>query len=126
MLRQQHAQASMSGKSAKCEFALHLFSAVQRMAAMRAATAESLLRAECLLWVAPALQEFFSDFRGRFVSTVVCPACLCFGIASTGPPSRDIASQCPAGQWMNSASEVPIGLSTSEDRRHSRSVLALG
>ena len=37
------------------------------------------------LWVAPALQEFFSDFRGRFVSTVVCPACLCFGIASTGP-----------------------------------------
>ena len=40
---------------------------------------------ECPLWVAPALQEFFSDFRGRFVSTVVCPACLCFGIASTGP-----------------------------------------
>jgi len=27
---------------------------------------------------------------------------------------------------MNSASEVPIGLSTSEGRRHSRSVLALG
>jgi hypothetical protein len=40
---------------------------------------------ECHLWVAPALQEFFGDFRGRFVSTVVCPACLCFGIASTGP-----------------------------------------
>jgi hypothetical protein len=37
------------------------------------------------LWVAPALQVFFGDIRGLFVSTVVCPACLCFGIASTGP-----------------------------------------
>ena len=36
------------------------------------------------LWVAPALQVFFGDIRGFFVSTVVCPACLCFGIASTG------------------------------------------
>ena len=31
------------------------------------------------------IARVFSDFRGRFVSTVVCPACLCFGIASTGP-----------------------------------------
>ncbi len=45
---------------------------------------------------------------------------------SAGPPSRDIAAQCPAGQWMNSASEVPIGLLTSEGRCHCRSVLALG
>jgi len=37
------------------------------------------------LWVAPALQVFSGDIRGLFVSTVVCPACLCFGIASTGP-----------------------------------------
>ena len=37
------------------------------------------------LWVAPALQVFFGDIRGFLVSTVVCPACLCFGIASTGP-----------------------------------------
>jgi hypothetical protein len=37
------------------------------------------------LWVAPALQVFSGDIRGFVVSTVVCPACLCFGIASTGP-----------------------------------------
>ncbi|WP_439142096.1 hypothetical protein [Planktotalea sp.] len=37
------------------------------------------------LWVAPALQVFSGDIRGLFVSTVVCAACLCFGIASTGP-----------------------------------------
>ena len=36
-----------------------------------------------------------------FVSTVVCPACLCGGVPLA---------------LMNSASEVPIGLSTSEDR----------
>jgi len=46
-----------------------------------------------------------------FVSTVVCPACLCGGVPLA---------------LMNSASEVPIGLSTSKGRCHSRSVLALG
>lgn len=47
-----------------------------------------------------------------FVSTVVCPACLCGGVPLA---------------LMNSASEVPIGLSTLEEgRRHSRSILALG
>jgi len=45
----------------------------------------SMIRSQWPLWVAPALQVFFGDIRGLFVSTVVCPACLCFGIASTGP-----------------------------------------
>ncbi|TQM90081.1 hypothetical protein BD293_4000 [Roseinatronobacter monicus] len=30
-------------------------------------------------------KRFLSMFAVIFVSTVVCPACLCFGIASTGP-----------------------------------------
>ncbi|MFC6252748.1 hypothetical protein ACFP4H_22610, partial [Pseudophaeobacter arcticus] len=30
-------------------------------------------------------KRFLSVFAVIFVSTVVCPACLCFGIASTGP-----------------------------------------
>ena len=30
-------------------------------------------------------KRFLVIFAGIFVSTVVCPACLCFGIASTGP-----------------------------------------
>ncbi|MFX0547687.1 hypothetical protein ACEWPL_019470, partial [Roseovarius sp. S1116L3] len=59
------------------------------------------------LWVAPALQEFFGDFCGHFVSTVVCPACLCGGVPLA---------------LMNSASEVPIGLSASKGRCHSRRV----
>jgi hypothetical protein len=42
------------------------------------------------------------------------------------PPSRDIAAQCPAGQWMSSASKVPIGFTTSEGRDIRRSVLAVG
>ena len=37
------------------------------------------------VWVAPALQAFCCAVCAYFVSTVVCPACLCFGIASTGP-----------------------------------------
>jgi len=31
-------------------------------------------------------------------------------------PSLSAMQASPAGQWMNSASEVPIGLSTSEGR----------
>jgi hypothetical protein len=46
-----------------------------------------------------------------FVSTVVCPACLCGGVPLA---------------LMNSASEVPIGLSAAGGHCHSRSVLALG
>ena len=38
-----------------------------------------------LVWVAPALQAFSGAIRGLFVSTVVCPACLCDGIVVTGP-----------------------------------------
>ena len=30
------------------------------------------------------MQVFSGDMRGLFVSTVVCPACLCFGFAATG------------------------------------------
>ncbi|MBT8423405.1 MAG: hypothetical protein KJO67_00400, partial [Silicimonas sp.] len=58
--------------------------------------------AEWPLWVAPALQEMSSDFAVVFVSTVVCPACLCGGVPLA---------------LMNSASEVPIGLSTLEEGR---------
>jgi len=50
---------------------------------------------QCLLWVAPALQEFFGDFRGRFVSTVVCPTCLRDGIVVTGPPSHRCKQRLP-------------------------------
>ncbi|WP_214652786.1 hypothetical protein, partial [Ruegeria lacuscaerulensis] len=64
------------------------------------------------LWVAPALQELFGDVCGYFVSTFVCPACSCGGVPLA---------------LMNSASEVPIGISALEEGRcHSRSVLALG
>ena len=54
------------------------------------------------LWVAPALQVFSGDFCVHFVSTVVCPACSCGGVPLA---------------LMNSASEVPIGLSTLEEGR---------
>lgn len=65
-----------------------------------------------LLLVAPALQAFLGSFTEFFVSTVVCPACLC-----GGDPLA----------LMNSASEVPIGLSAfAEGRCRCRSVLALG
>jgi hypothetical protein len=40
---------------------------------------------EYRVWVAPALQAFSGDYSGHFVSTLVCPASLCFGIAFTGP-----------------------------------------
>ncbi len=39
-------------------------------------------------------KRFFGDFSGHFVSTVVCPACLCGGVPLA---------------LMNSASKVPIG-----------------
>ena len=52
---------------------------------MRAAGAAFEYPRERRLWVAPALQAFSGDICGHFVSTVVCPACLRFGIASTGP-----------------------------------------
>ncbi|WP_217352003.1 hypothetical protein, partial [Ruegeria sp. HKCCD8929] len=64
------------------------------------------------LWMAPALQEIFGEFSGFFVSTVVCPACSCSALSPLA--------------LMSSASEVPIGSSTSEGRCLSRSVLALG
>ncbi|MFG5379898.1 hypothetical protein, partial [Yoonia sp. R2-816] len=57
-------------------------------------------------------KRFLAMFAVIFVSTFVCPACLCGGVPLA---------------LMNSASEVPIGLSASEEgRSHSRSVLALG
>ncbi|MFT5272535.1 MAG: hypothetical protein ACI85V_002555 [bacterium] len=66
-------------------------------------------------WMAPALQAISAVLRWT-VSTVVCSRC----------PSRDIALQCPDGQWMSSASEVPIGFTTSEGRDVRRSVQAFG
>lgn len=57
-------------------------------------------------------KSFLAISAVDFVSTVVCPACSCGGVPLA---------------LMNSASEVPIGLSASEEGRcHSRSVLALG
>ena len=56
-------------------------------------------------------KTFFDDFLRRFVSTVVCSAC------SRGDLPLAL---------MISASEVPIGFTTSRGHCHSRSVLALG
>jgi hypothetical protein len=47
-------------------------------------------------------KSFLAIFAVMSVSTVVCPACLCGGVPLA---------------LMNSASEVPIGLSTLEEGR---------
>jgi hypothetical protein len=71
------------------------------------------LQVEWHLWVASALQAFSGDFLRIFSSVLssVRPGC----VAGLSPLAL-----------MNSASEVPIGSSTSKGRCHSRSVLALG
>ena len=58
---------------------------LDRSAEQRQGGREDVLLGECHVWVAPALQAFCCAVCAYFVSTVVCPACLCFGIASTGP-----------------------------------------
>ena len=56
--------------------------------------------------IAAAKQDIFeADFGTGQMQTCVRPVCAAH--AAAGPPSRDIAVQCPAGQWMVSANQVP-------------------
>ena len=52
---------------------------------MRAARAATEPGMNGICWWALHCKRFLSMFAVIFVSTVVCLACLCFGIASTGP-----------------------------------------
>ncbi len=45
--------------------------------------------------------------------------------STAGPPSRDIAAQCPAGQWMGSANQVPFCIAGFEARDFRRGVLVV-
>jgi hypothetical protein len=66
------------------------------------------------------------SFLIKFVhlsEAVMCPACL-RGF-DRWPPSRDIAAQCPAGQWMGSANQVPYSLAGNCARDFRRGVLVL-
>jgi hypothetical protein len=68
------------------------------------------------LWMAPALQAFFGDFAAFCQYSRLSGLIVQYFQNTAGPPSRDIAAQCPVGQRMVSASEVPNGLTTSKGR----------
>ena len=53
-----------------------------------------------------------------------CVRPVCAGLTA-GPPSRDIASQCPTGQWIGSADQVPYCFAGSRARDFRRSVLIM-
>jgi hypothetical protein len=54
------------------------------------------------------LARFFRRRDHRGLRSCVRPVCA--ALMAAGPPSRAIAMQCPAGQWIKSACQVPIKL----------------